>query len=263
MSYIYELKWQKDHILGDLSDSIEASKLALELCPQENEKWPVIADKYAGHLELRFNETKRPNDIDEAIALSNQAYQRAANDHDHARVAANLGAKYQARARGSATRAAREQDFNRCVDFMRITERLTPLRHPERWLRLRNLSAALIARGKFAHHPQDLVNAIVHAREALAAVSPLSADRERLVAHLADVLEMHYTETEDPRRRDLEEINECIRWTREVKFCISMKTTEGTALSRYLAGTQSWHCYRGASSSSTSRRRTLKMPASR
>ncbi|KAL2167672.1 hypothetical protein VTG60DRAFT_933 [Thermothelomyces hinnuleus] len=101
---------------------------------------------------------------------------------------------------------------------MRIALHLTARGHPERWLRLRNLSAALLARGRFRHHHEDLASAVIHAREALAAVPPLSAVRERLVIHLADILELHYTETADPRMRNLDEINECIRWTREVKI---------------------------------------------
>jgi tetratricopeptide (TPR) repeat protein len=221
LSIVYKLKWQKGNILGDLSDSIEASKAAMECGDPKHEHWPVILANYAGHLELRYGVTHDVSDIDEAIRLSRDSYDLAANDHDRARAAVNIAAKFQIRAKVATE--DREQDISQVVNFMKIAIRLTPPDLPERWSRLRGTSIALAARATITHASQDLIDAISYARQALAAVPPQSPVREILLTDLADALERHYMAIEDPQKKDLGEINECIRWTKEVKVMYEHK----------------------------------------
>ncbi|KAF9768559.1 hypothetical protein IL306_014158 [Fusarium sp. DS 682] len=212
---VLEIKWSRDHILGDLEDSVRASKAALALVGPEDKKHQLLLSNYAGHLELRYAVTKQRRDITEAIRLCWEIYNASETDIERARAAVNIASKLIARA--TTASSSTKDDVEQAINLFRIALQLTPPNLPERWSRLRNMSIALALKAEKVpgNSRETLQEALSYGRQALIAVSPMSPERESLINNLSSVLQALYVTVNDPQDRNLAEIEESIHWTRE------------------------------------------------
>jgi len=217
MSMIYRAKWEDGHVYEDFSDCIGASTLAMECGDRTDNSWPKILANHAGNLSLRYEKTKNKKDIEKALELTQETYNLAKDDSSRVQEADRLAVTFRLLALDSGSDDETTKNIDRAIDYLKIALRLMPPDSEGKWLLLVKMTSALMLKSEISQAEQDLLGAIFFAREALVAsfASPELAKRLTSFENLSEALENHYRKMTSPEHRNLEEIDEAIKISKE------------------------------------------------
>ncbi|KAG1778866.1 CHAT domain-containing protein [Suillus placidus] len=184
----------------------QGHQLPVSLCPEGHSNRDYYLNNLAFSLKLRFDHQGKPNDLDEAISLYEEAPRlrpgapsspvstnckdidditRAISLHREALTLRPLGQPHRGTTLSNLAHALKtrynklhvSEDLNEAIDLYRESLRLTQLDHPERHVPLFNLSSVLCSRFTHTQKNEDVEEAIQLCRESLAVLSSLHPSR--------------------------------------------------------------------------------------
>ncbi|KAG2340379.1 hypothetical protein BDR05DRAFT_889952, partial [Suillus weaverae] len=182
---------------------------AMSLCPEGHAYRYVYLNSLAFSLRLRFDHQGKPNDLDEAISLYEEAlclYPRPFWHKPRDFLLDNLGGALV----GRFNKRKDIDDITRAISLHREALTLRPLGQPHRNTTLSNLTLALKTRYNKSHVSEDLNEAIDLYRESLRLTQLDHPERHVTLFNLSSALCSRFTHT-----RKNEDVEEAIQLCRE------------------------------------------------